>query len=151
MQKLNLPSYDLSLRNTPNGREVFDIVRRQWVALTPEEYVRQLILHYLVREKGFPEGLISVEHFFRLSTGKPFRADIVAFDKTMQPLLVIECKAPEVAINSDTLNQISRYNTLLRAKYLLVTNGLTHFGFATEDFTHYTALKEFPHYSSLLQ
>ncbi|MDR0694979.1 MAG: type I restriction enzyme HsdR N-terminal domain-containing protein [Prevotellaceae bacterium] len=114
---------------TVNGKqEIFDIIRKKFVALTPEETVRQQLLHYLTTVKKFPEGLLQVETCFSYAK-RTFRADVVAYNRYLKPLLIAECKAPEVKIVKETYEQISRYNLVLKVPYLLVTNGQQHFFF----------------------
>ncbi|MDR3133552.1 MAG: type I restriction enzyme HsdR N-terminal domain-containing protein [Prevotellaceae bacterium] len=108
--------------------EIFDIIRKKFVAYTPEESVRQQLLHYLTVVKRFPEGLLQVE------TAIPhpryfFRADVVAYDRQLQPILLAECKAPEVTISRETCEQVARYNLLVKVPFLLITNGSKHFFF----------------------
>lgn len=126
METLNLPKYDFKLRSEGQRTEIFDPFRKRYVALTPEEWVRQNVLQYLVQEKGFAIGLMSVEHSLKLN-GMQKRADAVVFDQQGKPIMVVECKAASVKISQDTFDQIARYNLNLQVPYLFVSNGLEHF------------------------
>ncbi|MBS1581814.1 MAG: type I restriction enzyme HsdR N-terminal domain-containing protein [Bacteroidetes bacterium] len=110
----------------PEGDRVFDPVRKRWVALTPEEWVRQHVLNYLVHELGCPASLISVEHAIALNRLAK-RADLVVHDRAARPLLLVECKAPHVPMDQRVLEQVARYNLVFRVPYLFVTNGLVHY------------------------
>ncbi|MDR2359259.1 MAG: type I restriction enzyme HsdR N-terminal domain-containing protein [Prevotellaceae bacterium] len=112
-----------------NGKqEIFDIIRKKFVAFTPEELVRQQLVHYLTTVKRFPEGLLQVETSLTY-VKNTYRADVVAYNRYLKPLLIAECKAPEVKITLETCEQISRYNLVLKVPYLLITNGKQHFFF----------------------
>jgi type I site-specific restriction endonuclease len=106
--------------------EIFDAVRRKFVALTPEEGVRQQLIHFLVTVKKFPAALLQVEASLTFN-GRTCRADLVACDRRGQPLLIAECKAPEVKITQEVFEQIARYNSVLKVPCLLITNGRQHF------------------------
>jgi hypothetical protein len=103
-------------------RRIFDPIRKKYVALTPEEHVRQAFIHFLMAEKGFPAGLLMVEHSLKVN-GLSRRCDIVACNRAGMPLLLVECKAPDVKLSNDTFAQAARYNLTLRVPYLAVTNG----------------------------
>jgi len=125
-QKLNLPEYDLKIRQNKNSYVVYDEFRSKFVALTPEEWVRQNFLHYLVKDLAYPKSRISIE--MSLHDGeKNRRCDAVVFDKLLKPQVIVECKKPEVPISQSTFNQIGRYNIMLKVKYLIITNGITHY------------------------
>jgi len=126
MQKLNLPEYPVKTRIADGQQQIFDEIRMKYVALIPEEWVRQHFINYLVNDRKFPKGLIAVEHPLVINRVS-HRADIVAFNSDGKPLVVVECKAPEVQINQSVIQQISRYNILLKAPILILTNGLAHF------------------------
>ncbi len=126
MQKLNLPEYSVKTRATEGQQQIFDEIRRKYVALIPEEWVRQHFINYLVNDRKFPKGLIAVEHPITINKVN-HRADIVAFTSDGKPLVIVECKAPDIAINQSVIQQISRYNILLKAPILILTNGLVHF------------------------
>ena len=126
MEQLNLPAINCKTRETQGQTEIFDIVRKKYVLLTPEEWVRQNFIHYLIDVKGFPKSLMAVEYSLKLNKMKK-RADIAVFGTKGQPLLVVECKAATVKINQKVFDQVARYNMTLKVKYLLVTNGLEHY------------------------
>lgn len=149
MEKLNLPEYSFQLRDS-NRPEIFDSLRRKFVALTPEEWVRQNFIQYLIQEKKFPSGLISVEKELVFNSMKR-RTDIVVYDKNAKPLLIVECKASSVSISQLTFDQIARYNMVLKVKYLLVTNGISHYCCIMDyQQNSYSFLKEIPEYDLLL-
>ena len=143
---LNLPQYSFRLREKLGKKLIFDSFRRQWVSLTPEEWVRQNFARYLTEEKHFPASLVAIERSLKINQ-RDFRTDIVLFSKSGNPLIVVECKAPEVKISQQVFDQIARYNLDLRVSYLIVTNGLEHYccRFDQELLT-YTFLPEIPDY-----
>ena len=110
------------IRQTADGQEILDIVRRRYVALTPEEGVRQAVIRYLHGEKGYPLELMQVEGSITLN-GMSRRCDIVVYDKAMAAKMIVECKRPDVAITQKVADQACRYNTVLRVPWLLLTNG----------------------------
>lgn len=120
---LAFPPVDVRLRN--DGREVFDPVRRRWVRCTPEEWVRQHLIRFLADHRGYPLELMAVEKAFPYH-GLMRRADLVAYGGGMTPLVIAECKAPDVALTQRTAEQVARYNTTVGARLWLVTNGLRH-------------------------
>jgi type I site-specific restriction endonuclease len=127
MHKLNLPTYSFRTGKSEKDRlMIFDELRKKYVVLTPEEWVRQNFIKFLINEKNFPAGLISVEMKVDIN-GLNQRSDIVCFDKTGKPLLIVECKAPKVKITEDVFNQAARYNMKLNTRYLIMTNGLNHY------------------------
>ncbi|MCB9170038.1 MAG: type I restriction enzyme HsdR N-terminal domain-containing protein [Flavobacteriales bacterium] len=123
---LDLPDHGLKTKNGPDGPQVFDPARRKWVALTSEEWVRQHFLAYLVNDLGCPLSLIGVEQHLQLN-GVSKRADIVVHDRSGAPLALVECKAPDVRIDLNTFEQASRYNKVFHVRYLMATNGRTHY------------------------
>ena len=150
MQTLNFPSYPLKLVKQQNRLQVFDRIRKKYVALTPEERVRQHLIWYLIEELKYPEGLIKLEHSFVVNNNA-VRSDVVVFSRDGIPLLLAECKAPSIKIGNDTLHQAGRYNIVTRTKNLLVTNGLTHL-FCVVNFENgeFEFSKEIPVYQELL-
>lgn len=121
---LNFPPANLRIQGSPS-MEVFDVVRKKQVALTPEEWVRQHILHFLIDHKHFPAGLIEVEKGIQLfNTYK--RVDILVRSRDLKPLLLVECKAPEVSISQNEVNQLARYQITLQAPYSMLSNGVQH-------------------------
>jgi len=143
---LNLPHYSFRTRENLGKKLIFDGLRRRWVALTPEEWVRQNFVRYLIEEKHFPASLIAVERSLRMNQ-RDFRTDIVLFSKSGNPLVVVECKAPGIKISQLVFDQIARYNLDLRVSYLIVTNGLAHFCCRFDQSQlSYTFLAEIPDY-----
>lgn len=122
---LNLPQCDLVTRPGKSRTEVFDICRRRWVSLTPEEWVRQHALHFLCRTLDYPLQLLQVEGAITVGTLTK-RCDIVAYNSQHQPVLIVECKQPAVHINQKVIDQACRYNQTLHVPYLFLTNGMTH-------------------------
>lgn len=149
MEPLNLPPYPF-LRRTVDGREmILDPLRKKYVRLTPEEWVRQHFVQYLVRDRGYPPALIAVEMAFTYQ-GMARRADVVVHDRQGQPLLMVECKAPGVEIRQATFDQVARYNLVVQATYLVVTNGLVHYCCLLDRAEHtYRFLDELPRYDDL--
>lgn len=144
---IDLPQRALQTITDDRGRVlVRDPVRRQWVRLTPEEEVRQQLLLHLV-DSGFPVGLLAVERVVPYR-GKIWRADIVAFDRQQQPLLLAECKAPSVPIAQDTFDQLARYNASLDAMALLATNG-PHTLLCLKQEKEWHFVDSLPHFSDL--
>jgi len=139
----------LSLKVIDGQVKVLDIIRKQYVAFTPEEYVRQTLIHYLITEKKFPKNLISLEHEFKLH-GQKKRADIVVYNRQSKPVMIIECKAPKVKITQDAVNQVATYNIYYKVKYLLVTNGTDFYFFAvTRESSEIKSLKVIPEYEEI--
>ncbi|HRW62678.1 MAG TPA: type I restriction enzyme HsdR N-terminal domain-containing protein, partial [Bacteroidales bacterium] len=126
MEKLNLPTYSFNIKFIEQRKYIFDFIRKKYVILTPEEWVRQNFLKYLVEEKKYPASLIAVEKEFKLNNLSK-RSDAVIYNKQGTPILIVECKAPEVKIGQNVFDQIARYNMVLNVKLLVVTNGLQHF------------------------
>jgi hypothetical protein len=125
-QKLNLPEYDLRIKQDNSNILIYDEFRSKYVVLTPEEWVRQNFIHYLVKELSYPKSRIAIEYF--LNDGeKNRRCDAVIFDKTLKAQAIVECKKPDINISQSTFNQIGRYNILLKVKYLIISNGLAHY------------------------
>jgi len=126
MHELNLPAYDVRLRGTREKPEIFDFLRRRFVALTPEEWVRQHFTHFLVDHKGYPKGLLGNEIELRIGR-KRLRCDSILYDTSARPVMIIEYKAPTIALTQRVFHQISAYNLLLHVDYLVVSNGLQHY------------------------
>ena len=126
MEQLNLPPYQFKLKKEGDIIRIFDAVRKKYLVLTPEEWVRQNFLQYLILEKKFPSSLISIEAGLKYNQLQK-RTDILVYDKSGNPFLMVECKASSVKITQDTFDQVARYNMAFKVKYLVVTNGLNHF------------------------
>ena len=129
---LNLPPCDLRIRDDGGEWSVFDSIRRKYVRLTPEEWVRQHFVHFLIRDCGYPASLTAIEMGFRFQR-MPRRADVVVHDRQGSPFLMAECKAPDVRVGQNTFDQVSRYNRVVEARYLVVTNGLEHYCWRIES------------------
>ena len=127
MQVLDLPPFDHKIKQKEaNSFEIWDELRRKYVALTPEEWVRQHVAHYLLAHRGYPRGLLSLERGHRYNQRQK-RTDLVALGPTGAPLLLVECKRPTVAITPAVAQQAATYNQTLRAPLLLLSNGLKHY------------------------
>ncbi len=126
MVALNLPAYPFQVKNNHGRMVIFDRLRKRFVALTPEEWVRQHIVEFLISEKEFPAALMANEITLQRN-GMNKRCDTVVYNREGDPLLIAEFKAPEVEINQHTFDQIARYNMILRVSYLLISNGLQHY------------------------
>ena len=146
MQALDFPAYDFRLKNSENKPYIFDPIRKKFVHLTPEEWVRQHVLQFLMQTKGYPASLINVEKEIKIYDTKK-RYDIVIFNSDGSIFLIVECKQPKVTITQATFDQIARYNLKLKATLLMVTNGLHHY-YCAMDFEEerYHFLKELPNY-----
>lgn len=147
MQKLNFPEFEFRFKNSENKIFIFDVVRKKFVLLTPEEWVRQHVLLFLHQIKKYPLSLINVEKKITLN-GTIKRYDLVIFKPNGNLFLLVECKASNIEINQHTFDQIARYNLLLKSDYLMVTNGFNHY-YCTMDYqkNQYHFLQEIPDYS----
>ena len=146
---INLPPYDVKWREHNGKREIFDFLRRRYVALTPEEWVRQHFVHFLVEHKGYPKGLLANEIELRVGE-KRLRCDSVLYSIALQPQMIIEYKAPDVAITQRVFDQITAYNILLHVDYLIVSNGLQHYCCHMDYARHsYDFLSDIPDYSTI--
>ena len=149
MFELNLPPYDVRLRGTQEKPEIFDFLRRRYVALTPEEWVRQHFTHWLVDYKGYPKGLLGNEVELRISE-KKLRCDSILYHQDTTPRMIVEYKAPTIALSQKVFDQITVYNMLLHVDYLVVSNGLDHFCCRMNyDDNSYTFLESIPDYGEL--
>ena len=126
MQKLNFPNYTFRFKNSENKVAIFDEIRKKFIVLTPEEWVRQHVVRFLHEEKKFPMSHINVEKIVKIN-GLTKRYDVVVFQPDGTIFLVVECKAPAVPVSQHVFDQIARYNMSLNAVYLMVTNGLNHY------------------------
>ena len=150
MQKVNLPPYNANIKSD-NGRNlIFDVLRGKYVALTPEEWVRQNFVQYLINYKNYSRSLMNNEIPLRLN-GTSKRCDTVVFSNTAVPKMIIEYKAPEIKITQKVFNQITRYNMVLKVDYLVVSNGLNHYC-CKMDYENqgYIFLEDVPDFSVLL-
>ncbi|MBD5284914.1 MAG: type I restriction enzyme HsdR N-terminal domain-containing protein [Bacteroides sp.] len=147
--ELNLPKYNARIRNDNGLLKIHDRIRQKFVALTPEEWVRQHFINHLIDNLGYPQSLMANEIGVTLN-GTRRRCDSVVFNHAGKPLVIIEYKAPEVSISQKVFDQIVRYNMVLHAAYLFVSNGLNHYC-CSIDYTDgsYSFLKEIPPYINL--
>lgn len=149
MPQLNLPAYAFDVQARGGKSFIFDRIRRKYVRLTPEEWVRQHFIRFLIEEQQVPPSLVAVEMGFQYQR-MPRRADVVVYSRAGRPLLMTECKAPEVPIRQETFDQVARYNKVVQAKYLVVTNGLMHYCYAIDPAAQtYRFLDELPPYEAL--
>lgn len=147
MQSLNFPKYVFRIKNSQNRQYIFDGIRKKFVVLQPEEWVRQHVLHFLIFTKNYPKSLVNVEKQLTVNQLKK-RYDIVVFNPDGSIYLLVECKAPDIRIDQTTFDQIARYNYQLNAKYLMVTNGLDHYYCETDHINEkYRFLAEIPDFS----
>tara|TARA_B100001250_G_scaffold95534_1_gene79860 strand:+ start:867 stop:1313 length:447 start_codon:yes stop_codon:yes gene_type:complete len=146
MYKLNFPLYQIPIKNKENKTLVFDSIRKKWLKLVPEEWVRLNCIEFLINEKKISRSLISVEKEFKLNNLKK-RFDIVVFNKKGEIYLLVECKAPNVKISQSVFNQITKYNLVLKSKFLMISNGINHYFFVMNFKSQKIQfLKELPSY-----
>ena len=126
MQQLEFPAFSFRVKNSENKIRIFDIIRKKFVVLTPEEWVRQHVVHFLITTHNYPKSLINVEKVIKIN-GLTKRYDIVVYKPNGELFLLVECKAPSIKISQKTFDQIAQYNLELNADYLMVTNGLQHY------------------------
>lgn len=149
MLELNLPSFDINVKKIDGKISILDPLRRKFVALTPEEWVRQHFVNFLLREKGYPAALIANEIQIDLNKLKK-RCDSVVYNRDLSPLMIIEYKAPDVEITQQVFDQIVRYNIVLKVKYLIVSNGLNHYCCIMDyDKQSFGYLSDIPNYTDL--
>ena len=150
MDALNLPPYDIKVSEKDGKRLIFDELRRRYVALTPEEWVRQHFVHYLIGHLGYPAGLLANEVELKIGD-KRLRCDSILFDKQALPQMIIEYKAPNIQLTQRVFSQISTYNLLLHVDYLIVSNGMQHICCRMNYEQHsYHFLKEIPTYGEVM-
>jgi len=125
MEKLSLPTFDLNIKKSDGKTVIFDIIRKKYLVLTPEEWVRQHFIHYLISELGYSKALISVEQGMKYNTLYK-RTDIVVYNRQGEPLILIECKAANHRLNQKVVEQALMYNKSLNAAYVIITNGIEH-------------------------
>lgn len=143
---LNLPPFPFKISNDNGQLSLFDVIRKRNIIITPEEWVRQHFVQYLIQQKGYPKSLIKLEGGHRLH-GKAKRSDIVIYNTAGEKILLVECKAPGVTIDQKTFDQVARYNMVHKVKLLAVTNGLEHY-YCAIDFENrdYKFIEELPVY-----
>jgi hypothetical protein len=149
MFRLNLPPYPIKIQEKGEKRQIFDFLRRKWVALTPEEWVRQHFTHFLVEHKNYPQALLANEVELRIGE-KRLRCDTLLYNKELRPRMIIEYKAPTIQIQQKTFDQISVYNLLLKVDYLVVSNGLRHYCCKMDyERQSYQFLEDIPAYETI--
>lgn len=152
LPRLHFPEYSFKFRRSSDDAQslqIFDIIRKKYVRLTPEEWVRQHLLHFLVKERKFPETLLSVEKKLLINQLEK-RTDVVMYSNSLQPLLLAECKAPLVPISQAAFDQAARYNMTLNVGYFLITNGLeTYICRIDHQSQSYIFLEEVPYYEEI--
>ena len=149
MTTLNLPPYDVRLGGTRSQPTIFDMRRRRYVSLTPEEWVRQHFVHFLIDEKGYPPTLLANEVSLKIGE-KSLRADTVLYDTDLRPRMIVEYKAPTVALTQKVFEQVATYNLLLHVDFLVVSNGLEHYCCRMDyERGSYEFLTDIPEYSRL--
>jgi len=147
VQELNFPKFECRSKSTENKVSIFDGIRKKFIILQPEEWVRQHCVHYLINEKKFPKSLINVEKELTMN-GLKKRYDIVIFNSDGSIHLIVECKSHKINIDQTTFDQIARYNLVLNASYLMVTNGLNHYYCEMDmEAESYSFLKNIPDYA----
>lgn len=149
MTPLNLPSTELKIIEKDGKQVVFDVLRKKYVTLTPEEWVRQNFIHYLLEHKNYPKGLLANEIQLELN-GTNKRCDSVLFNRNLKAILIIEYKAPNIKITQKVFDQITRYNMVLKVDYLIVSNGINHYCCKINyEKKTYTFLPDIPSYEEL--
>jgi len=149
MQNLNLPQYPIKIKEEGGVKYIFDGIRKKYLVLLPEEWVRQNFVQFLIHDKNYSASLIAIEKGLKVNELQK-RADIVVYSKQAQPIVLVECKAPSIKINQEVFEQIARYNLVLKVPYLVVTNGMEHYC-AKIDFecNSFEFLEEIPNYKKL--
>ncbi|MDA3868162.1 MAG: type I restriction enzyme HsdR N-terminal domain-containing protein [Salinivirgaceae bacterium] len=149
--KLNLPTFEIRQQICDGREEFFDLVRQIWVPNTPEEYVRQHLLHYLVEHLKVPRGLLAVEMPIKVN-GMDRRCDIVVYTNSGKPKMIVECKGPTIKITQKAVDQAGSYNLTLKTPFLLISNGVQHYSFHIDYMKQETQMLDFiPDYTYLLK
>ena len=148
MKQLQFPAYSFRFKNSENKVAIFDEIRKKFIIITPEEWVRQHVVQFLLHDKKYPKSHINVEKLLKINDLNK-RYDVVVYNPDGSIFILVECKAPEIKISQHTFDQIARYNMTLNAEYLMVTNGLNHY-FCKMDYEKekYDFLSELPEYQS---
>jgi hypothetical protein len=134
----------LQIKTQDQKRYIFDPIRKKWLVLQPEEFVRQLMVQYLLQEKGYNHNRIAIERGIKVN-GLAKRCDILVFDQDLQPFILIECKAPEIPLNADVFHQMAVYNMQLHVPYLMMSNGTSSYiGKIDVENQQYTLLEDLP-------
>ncbi len=151
MQPLSLPAFEYKFQPSKEGYRIFDAIRKKYVRLTSEEWVRQHFLHYLIDHLGYPRALIRLEQGIQYNHLQR-RTDILVYDRAAKPLLLVECKAPHISLNHEVWGQIAHYNAQVSARLLVITNGLQHFSWQL-DYTqgNHMLLPSIPSFDTLVR
>lgn len=146
--ELNFPSFQFKIKTEKETSMIWDMVRNKWIELTPEEWVRQHIVHYFIEVLAYPKGLTQIE--CQIIVGKlKKRFDLVVMDRQLKPWLIVECKAPHIKIDNEVLQQAGNYNSQLKSPYLSVSNGLQHYCFKIDfEKGNFKTIPHFPVYES---
>jgi hypothetical protein len=149
LKELNLPEYSFKIEGEPGDEKILDPLRRKYVRLTPEEWVRQNFVQYLVQQGNYPGGLMIIEASIKLfNTMK--RIDILVHNRSGKPVMIVECKAPDVGLGDDVLEQAATYNMQFRVPYLVVTNGMVNYAVKFNDeYTEWNQLDAIPMFEDL--
>lgn len=151
MLPLNLPAFEVKIKDEGTKKQIFDVIRRKYVTLTPEEWVRQHFVHYLIEHLGYPQDLLANEVEVTLN-GTSKRCDTVLYDRYLQARMIVEYKANDVPITQKVFNQIMRYNMVLRVEYLVVSNGIDHYCCKMDYLNNsYQFLQNIPKYSEIAE
>ena len=149
MYSLNLPSYDAKIRKNGSIMEIYDTLRRKYVALTPEEWVRQYFVNWLISDKSYPASLMANEASIKLNS-LTRRCDTVVYNQLLEPLMIIEYKESNIPVTQGVFDQVVRYNTVLKVKYIVVSNGINHYCCKMDyDKQSYDFLTDIPNYIDL--
>lgn len=149
MEQLNLPPFQYKITEQNGKQFIFDIIRKKYVALTPEEWVRQHFIHFLIEQKGYPASLMANEMPITLN-GMTRRCDSVLYDTNLKPKMIIEYKASTVQITQKVFSQICSYNFVLKVKWLVVSNGLQHYCcYLNPETQRFTFAKDIPLYENI--
>ena len=149
MSQLNLPEYDFRIKKQNEKLFIFDTQRKRYVSLTPEEWVRQHFIRFLIEVKGYPAALLAVEKQLNMN-GMKKRCDAILYDKEAKPILIIELKAPTVAISQTTFDQVAVYNAKLKVDFFMISNGIEHFCCKVNTETsRYEFFSEIPHFNKI--
>ena len=151
MHPLSLPIFEHKIQSSKTGYQIFDVVRKKYVRLTPEEWVRQHFLHYLLGHLAYPQALVRLEQGIQYNQ-LWHRPDIVVYSRLARPLMLVECKAPHININQEAWEQIARYNAHCHAQLLVITNGIEHFCWRLDyERGNHTRLQEIPCFGTLVE
>lgn len=150
MYPLNLPSFDAKIRKNKFGLEIYDPLRRKYIVLTPEEWVRQHFVNYLITKKGYPSSLMANEASITFNSLSR-RCDTVVYSINLEPLMIIEYKKSAIQISQEVFDQVVRYNSVLKVNYIIVSNGVSHYCCKMDyEKQSYIYLTEIPNYKELL-